>query len=92
MPPMSCPADGFDGSASRFMGPRYTRRTVLASTNHRPMARVQAVAHRVPMVEIILLIGTGLALLVLLAAVALELDEERRDERELGVHVRVRKP
>lgn len=56
------------------------------------MARVQAVAHRVPMVEIILLIGTGLALLVLLAAVALELDEERRDERELGVHVRVRKP
>jgi hypothetical protein len=65
---------------------------VLALANHRPMAAIRARAHRVPMAEIILLIGTGLAFLVLLAAVALELDEERREERELGVHARVHKP
>ncbi len=33
------------------------------------------------MVEIILMLFTGLAFLVLLAAVPMELDEERRDER-----------
>jgi len=40
------------------------------------------------MVEIVLLLCTGLAFLVLVAAVAIELDEERRDERELGPHAR----
>jgi hypothetical protein len=40
------------------------------------------------MVEIILLLCTGLGFLVLVAAVLLEIEEERRDERELGPHGR----
>lgn len=38
-------------------------------------------AHRAQMVEIILLLCTGLAFLALVAAVPIELDEERLDER-----------
>lgn len=44
------------------------------------------------MVEIVLLICTGLAFLVLVAGVAIEVDEERRDERELHAHPRGHKP
>lgn len=44
------------------------------------------------MVEIVLLLCTGLAFLVLVGAVAVEMDEERRDERELGAQVRGHKP
>jgi hypothetical protein len=44
------------------------------------------------MVEIVLLLCTGLAFLVLVAAVLVEVDEERRDERELGHHPRGHKP
>lgn len=44
------------------------------------------------MVEIVLLLCTGLAFLVLVAAVLVEMDEERHDERELGTQARGRKP
>lgn len=44
------------------------------------------------MVEIILLLCTGLAFLVLVAAVLVEVDEERRDEREFRPHARGHKP
>lgn len=37
------------------------------------------------MAEIVLLLCTGLAFLVLVAAVSLEIAEERRDERERGL-------
>jgi hypothetical protein len=45
------------------------------------MANVPRRDHRAGMAEIIVLLFTGLAFLVLLAAVPMELDEERRDER-----------
>jgi hypothetical protein len=45
-------------------------------------------AHRAEMAEIILLFCTGLAFLALVAAVPIELDEERLDERERRFHPR----
>lgn len=99
MPPMSWPADGFDSSGSvlgfsRFIGPPYTgsreesppRRTIG------PWRSFRVPAHVAPMVEIVLLLCTGLAFLVLVAAVLVEMDEERHDERELGTQARGRKP
>jgi hypothetical protein len=56
------------------------------------MAPALRPVHRARMVEIILLLCTGLALIVLLAAVAIELDEERRAERAAGPQARGRKP
>jgi hypothetical protein len=52
------------------------------------MASALEPAHRAGMAEIILLVFTGLAFLVLLAAVPMELDEERRDERAREAHAR----
>lgn len=56
------------------------------------MAGRRSPAHRASMAEIVLLICTGLAFLVLVAGVAIEVDEERRDERELHAHARGHKP
>jgi hypothetical protein len=56
------------------------------------MASGRLPAHRAPMVEIILLLCTGLAFLALVAAVPIELSEERRDERERRLHARQHKP
>ena len=69
-----------------------SRRTVLVVTDHWPMAGRRSTAHRASMAEIVLLICTGLAFLVLVAGVAIEVDEERRDERELHAHARGHKP
>ena len=46
------------------------------------MASPRLAAHRAQMAEIVVLLCTGLAFLALVAAVPLEFDEERRDERE----------
>jgi hypothetical protein len=46
------------------------------------MASRRLPAHRARVVEIIVLIGTALAFLALVAAVPIEVSEERRDERE----------
>ena len=56
------------------------------------MASRHLPAHRSRMVEILVLIGTALAFLALVAAVPIELSEERRDERERGLHAREHKP
>lgn len=56
------------------------------------MACTQSPAHGAQMVEIVLLFCTGLAFLVLVAAVLVEMDEERHDEREPGAHARGHKP
>jgi hypothetical protein len=52
------------------------------------MASDLLTAHRAQMVEIILLLCTGVAFLALVAAVPIELDEERLDERERRLHPR----
>ena len=56
------------------------------------MASGRRSAHRSPMVEIVVLLGTALAFLALVAAVPIELSEERRDERERRLHAREHKP
>ena len=55
------------------------------------MARGRRSAHRSRMVEIVVLLGTALAFLALVAAVPIELSEERRDERERRLHARQHK-
>jgi hypothetical protein len=65
---------------------------MIADRDDRPMASGRLPAHRAPMVEIILLLFTGLAFLALVAAVPIELSEERRDERERRLHARQHKP
>ena len=56
------------------------------------MASPRVAAHRAQMAEIVVLLCTGLAFLALVAAVPLELDEERRDERERRLHPGTHKP
>ena len=56
------------------------------------MASGRLPAHRARMVEIVVLLGTALAFLALVAAVPIELSEERRDERERRLHARQHKP
>jgi hypothetical protein len=46
------------------------------------MASSRLPAHRALMVEIVVLLGTALAFLAIVAAVPIEIGEERRDERE----------
>jgi hypothetical protein len=55
------------------------------------MARPPMPAHGAPMVEIILLLCTGLAFLALVAAVPIDLQEERRSQRERRIHPREHK-
>jgi hypothetical protein len=64
---------------------------MIADQDDRPMASPQMPAHRSPMVEIAVLIGIALAFVVLVAAVPIELNEERRDERERRLHAREHK-
>jgi hypothetical protein len=52
------------------------------------MASVPKRDHRAWMAEIIVVLFTGLAFLVLLAAVPMELDEERRDQRAREAYAR----
>lgn len=49
------------------------------------MAGRRVAAHRARMVEIILLLCTALAFVALVAAVPIEIGEERQDEQELGI-------
>lgn len=56
------------------------------------MATPLGAAHRAQMAEIVVLLCTGLAFLALVAAVPLEMDEERQDERERRLHPGTHKP
>ena len=60
--------------------------------DYRPMATPLGAAHRAQMAEIVVLLCTGLAFLALVAAVPLEMDEERQDERERRLHPGSHKP
>jgi hypothetical protein len=61
---------------------------MIADQDDRPMASRRMPAHRSPMVEIVVLLALALAFLLLVAAVPIELGEERRDERERRLHAR----